>query len=290
MPFKSQLRSARSTNTLAALSAAPSLDSSSEMLYEKCREHYPKPQYLGFMRRLASMMNYRDPRASDAAHVNRNVMLYWDNANPFPSDVIKVYEIWRYHCPGWNVTLFGREAACDFLREKYGGDIVRFFLNCAMPAMRADFFRVFWAISEGGIYSDITFLPKREPLFFHQEKNLTVVKKRDGNVIRNSIFFSKKDCKELKLIAYEILKAVSTREIPCIWLATGPGAWMRVLSLHETSTVAVLEWINLRSRFIKFSNYPSSTQNTDMHWKELQLRNSIYQDIQNISDGKSCTS
>ena len=219
--------------------------------------------------------------ASEAADANRNIMLYWDEANPFPPDVVAVHETWQKFCPAWNVTLFGKETACHFLREKFGGDVVRLFLTCAIPAMRADFFRVFWAISEGGIYSDVTFVPEREPLFFNPEKDITVGKRKlpDGVVvIRNNFFFAKKDCKELKIIAYEIMKSVSKREVEHVAFATGPRIWTKILTLNETSTVEILGWDDLRRDFIKLSKYSSSTCNTNLHWKKLQLRMSIYQD------------
>ena len=104
---------------------------------------------------------------------NRNIMLYWDDANPFPQDIIAVTEKWRNVCPAWNVMLFGQETACDNLRENFGGDIARLFLICGIPAMRADFFRVVWAISDGGIYSDMTYVPKIELLFFDPGKDVT---------------------------------------------------------------------------------------------------------------------
>lgn len=230
------------------------------------------------------MMTDSNARSSQADDANRNIMLYWDEDAPFPQDIVEVREIWRKFCPAWDVTLFGKETACLFLREKFGVDVARLFLTCAVPAMRADFFRVFWAISRGGIYSDVTFVPMREPLFFDPEKDLTVVKRPDGEVIRNGIFYSKKGCNEMKLIACEIMKSVSKREATHIAFATGPRIWTRILSPNEKGAVAILEWEDLFGVFINFSRYPSSTYNTDMHWKELQLRMSIYQDPPEISD------
>ena len=223
-------------------------------------------------------------QASEVPAVNRNVMLYWDDADPFPADIIAVSEKWRKFCPAWNVTLFGKETAFCFLRDKFGGDVARLFLACAFPAMRSDFFRVFWAISEGGIYSDVSFVPAREPLFFDAAKDLVVPRRSNGGIVINGFFFSKKDCKELKLIAYEIMKAVSKKEIPCILHATGPGAWMRALSPHETSTMAILEWEKLLGDFIKFSRYRSSVHSTPSHWKWLQLSTKIYRDHDDASD------
>ena len=242
-----------------------------------------KTQILGIARKVSTMAvsNTQSSKADDA---NRNIMLYWDKADPFPSDIVKVSELWMKFSPEWDVTLFSKETAGSFLREKFGVDVVRLFLTCAVPAMRADFFRVFWAISEGGIYSDLTFAPIREPLFFDPEKNLTVVKRPDGAVIRNNIFYSKKDCKEMKLIAYEIMKSVSKRESTHIAFATGPRIWTKILTSNKKDSVTILEWEDLFGDYIKFSRYPSSTYGTHMHWKELQLRMNIYQDPPEIPD------
>ena len=82
----------------------------------------------------------------------------------------------------------------------------------------------------------------------------------------------------MKIIAYEIVKAVSKREIHSVLEATGPGVWTKVLSLSETSTVAILEWKHLRNKFIRKKHFPSTTQYTEMSWKKMQQRMRIYQD------------
>ena len=219
--------------------------------------------------------------ASDA---NRNVMLYWDNnmldwgeVEPYPQGIIAVREKWRRFCPGWRVTLYSRETAWLFLRDKHGEDIAELFSTCAVAAMRADFFRVFWAIAEGGIYTDLNYVPKREPFFVDPAKRLSVARRSDNGTIMNRFFFSKKDCEEMKLIANEIIDAVGKREIPCILHATGPGAWTRTLSQIGTSGMSILNWEDLLGNFIERRNYGHTTRGTSQYWKKLQLRMSIYQ-------------
>lgn len=232
-------------------------------------------------------------RTSDA---NQNVMLYWDDVlldwgkiKPYPARIIAVKEKWQSFCPGWNAALFNKETARLFLRDKYGEDIADLFSSCAVAAMRADFFRVFWAMAEGGIYSDLNYVPKSEPLFFDPAKRLTVARRSDNGTIMNRIFFSKKESEEMKLVANEILEAVSKREIPCILHATGPGAWTRALSPDGTSGMSILRWEDLLEDFIERSNYGLTTRGTDKHWKKLQLRMSIYRDPHEMSGGERRT-
>lgn len=232
--------------------------------------------------------------SSEVTDVTRNVMLYWD-AYPFPPDVIAVSETWRKHCPEWKVTLFNQETARLYLQDVFGGDIVRLFLTCALPAMRSDFFRVLWAVSEGGIYSDVTFVPKRAPLFFNPEKDLTVTLRPSGkkrgsrpNVMipKSNIFFAKKGCMELKLIAFEQIKEISKREIPTVWDSVGTEVWVRTIDQNDNSAVEFLDWKTLRDEFIENSNYPSHTRKTDLHWTRLQKKMSIYQDPLETKSGK----
>jgi len=205
---------------------------------------------------------------------NRNIMLYWDDTLP-PDSVSTVVDKWKSVCITWKVTLFSKKTAHHYLLENFGRDIARLFLSCAVPAMRSDFFRVFWALSEGGIYSDLTFAPKREPSLLLRGESITVVQRPNGIII-NGIFFAKKDCTELKLIAFEIVKAVSQRTEKNIWLATGPGAWMRAVGKNETNTMSIVDLADVNMHDMNYSNYKSSTRSTGKHWSKVQHQMDIY--------------
>ena len=208
--------------------------------------------------------------------MNRNIMLYWDD---FPTlDILEVVQEWQNFCPEWNVVLFSKATASRFLLDNYGGEMLRLFLTCAIPAMRSDFFRVFWAISEGGLYTDVRFVPMRKPTFFDSCKDLTVAIRPNG-VIKNNFFYCKKDCKELKLIAFELIQAISRKVSNEILDVSGPHLWTRMLPKKETETVAVNAWRDdVLDKFIKFSFYKSCTRGTKMHWTRLQRHMSIYCD------------
>lgn len=206
---------------------------------------------------------------------DRNIMLYWDDS--CPPEVCAVVEKWRDVCPGWNVSLFDESTACQFLQARYGKEIVRLFLRCAVPAMKSDFFRVFWAMSEGGIYSDVQYVPKREPLFFDPDKDITVYTYPRSGPIINDIFYSRKGSKELKLVALEILESISRETIPFVDLATGPAAWCRALGKEETGTMAVISR-NTLHRFVRITEHLNDKMKStsEMHWIKLQKRMSIY--------------
>lgn len=222
-----------------------------------------------------SNMIYAETGSFGLTELNKNIMLYWDT-RPYPADVLEIVQKWRDSFPDWNVTIFDREMASIFLSKMYGREIVRLFLTCALPAMRADFFRVFWAISEGGIYSDLRFTPRQNPIFFNTEKDLTVPMVPRIPILRNNLFFAKRNCKELKLVACELIKNVSQKKIHDIYEATGPTLWGKVIPLKDTSTVSLVNWKNVVDKFVYRREYPSSTRGTDMHWTQMQLKINIY--------------
>lgn len=212
---------------------------------------------------------------------NRNMLLYWDDENLDPSTT-EVFQKWKSVCTSWNIKVFSRESARSFLNKEYGADIETAFLSCAVPAMRSDFFRIFWALAKGGIYSDFTFAPKCEPLFFDESKNLTLVKWPHGRIV-NGIFFAKKDCDELKVVAFEILKAISCRTDNNIWSVTGLGAWIRALGGERTDSIEIIGRSDLFKEFLEASNYNGSTRNTENHWSKLQVNKSIY-NVKKVTD------
>jgi hypothetical protein len=205
---------------------------------------------------------------------DRNILLYWDDQNIDPSASLVVKK-WRSVCTSWNTRVHSLDSGYSFLQEEYGRDIANGFLSCAVPAMRSDFFRVFWILSKGGIYSDFTFIPKREPLFFNASKNITVARWSHGRIV-NGVFFAKRDCNELKVVAFEMLKAISRKNDNNIWSATGPGAWIRALGGEQTDDLEIIDQSDLFKNFLAHSGYNSSTRNTGNHWSEVQKHTSIY--------------
>ena len=203
----------------------------------------------------------------------RNIMLYWDDMPP--PEVSVVVKKWSNVCPTWNVVLFDERKALGFLYARFGREIARLFLRCAIPAMRADFFRVFWTMSEGGIYTDVKFVPKKEPLFFNPEKDISVIKSINGE-IQNNFFYSKKDSKELNFVALEIIRSISVG-IPYVNHATGPAVWARVLGEKETSTMAIIKAKSI-SEYIDRSGY-SREKRPERDWSKQQEHGNIYREI-----------
>lgn len=204
----------------------------------------------------------------------RNVMLYWADDTPPPS-VRDVVGQWQEIYADWTVTLFSHASAGAWLQDRCGVEIARLFRKCRLPAMQADFFRVFWAIEEGGIYSDITLAPLVCPGFAATGKDLVVMRRFHGRIV-NSIFYARKGSADLKQVAYHILQAMSLQTDQNVWSATGPGAWIAALGQEETTTLGIIPDQEMYETYVKRSMYQASTRGSSQHWSQDQLTASIY--------------
>jgi hypothetical protein len=131
--------------------------------------------------------------------------------------------------------------------------------------MRSDFFRVFWALSKGGVYSDITF----DPILIAPEKHITIMT-------------TDQQCRELRSIALEILISLSKKEDQNVWSATGPGAFIRAIGNDETHTIHKVSTSSLLKHDIAPSFYSASTWNGENHWSVKQLHMNIYVNDSNV--------
>jgi hypothetical protein len=179
---------------------------------------------------------------------------------------------------GWDVRLFSMKSAYQFIFKEYGKDVAKAFLSCALPAMRSDFFRVFWALSKGGVYSDITF----DPILIAPEKHITIMTTDQEGRLRNGYFCAKKQCRELRSIALEILISLSKKEDQNVWSATGPGAFIRAIGNDETHTIHKVSTSSLLKHDIAPSFYSASTWNGENHWSVKQLHMNIYDNDSNV--------
>lgn len=206
--------------------------------------------------------------------IDRNVLLYWSDS-VVPESVRAVREAWVAKSAGWSVQLFSREGANEFLRDHYSAKVSDMFSQCKLPAMQSDFFRVFWALHCGGIYSDISFTVKQSPEILCGSASLTCVRWPHGRIV-NGLFYARHGSHPLQRVADEILRSVQKRRSNDVWSVTGPGAWIRVLEPIDPRTVRVLLRKQLFPAWVAVSRYADSTRGSSTHWSLMQKRESIF--------------
>lgn len=81
------------------------------------------------------------------------IVQFWDSET-VPDDVATAIATWRDQNRGFEHRLFNEATARAFIENSHGQRALAAFDRCHHPAMKADFFRVAYLVSEGGLYVD----------------------------------------------------------------------------------------------------------------------------------------
>lgn len=112
-----------------------------------------------FMRGLALLPQpepaQRDICENSAADIPRTLVRYWHDASEIPGDVQACLASWDVlEREGFSLRMFDDLSAAAYIAAAYGAREQAAFSRCRHPAMRSDYFRLCFILSEGGLYVD----------------------------------------------------------------------------------------------------------------------------------------
>lgn len=83
------------------------------------------------------------------------IVRYWHDSANLPLDVEKCLKSWNtLEASGFKLLLFNDTSADFFIRNHLGKRHTKAFRACGHPAMRCDYFRMCFMVTEGGFYVD----------------------------------------------------------------------------------------------------------------------------------------
>ena len=87
--------------------------------------------------------------------VPRSLVQFWDNTRAIPADVRECMDSWRpLKKQGFSLLLFDDDTARKFIGDHFSARHLEAFGRCEHPAMRSDYFRLCFMMSNGGFYVD----------------------------------------------------------------------------------------------------------------------------------------
>lgn len=91
----------------------------------------------------------------DGEPIPRTLVRYWHDPDDLPADVLECLASWEpLRDEGVRVRTFDDESAYDYIAERFTWRELAAFKRCRHPAMRSDYFRMCFLLSEGGLYVD----------------------------------------------------------------------------------------------------------------------------------------
>src|SRR5664280_2496459 len=113
-------------------------------------DHQQRSEYI---RRLILNSPWKTHSASSVAPTV--IVQYWDAAPDIPDDVKACIATWeKLETQGIEHRLYSYQTAREYIATHFTDEHLRAFERCSHPAMRSDYFRLCYMVSQGGLYID----------------------------------------------------------------------------------------------------------------------------------------
>ena len=181
--------------------------------------------------RVAEWFDSRKPARTRAANtqIPRRVMQYWSQGEA-PEDIERAIESWRQGSGGAHVRL-DRRSATTFLSERYGPRHVRAFRLANHVSEEADFLRLCYLASEGGLYADADDLLVGDIEALRSAATEAVFVREPFGSIANNFIAARAGHPILAWAAERACASLLAREKDSTWTKTGPGLMTRAVAV-----------------------------------------------------------
>jgi len=232
-----------------------------------------------YVRRLVQNYQSLPSQQLGSSSIPKIIVQFWDNLSQIPKDVQKCLDTWKQLTNhGFIRLIFNDRKARLFIFNQYGPTHVEAFNCCYHPAMRCDYFRLCFILSNGGFYVDADEMYqgmdinhlfddnrlKLHPLCYDKETGAmvnTMVFMKDRQYSPSWIFYFNNNPivapSGHPIIRLALERATSillnSRERPEIQSSTGPGNLTASLVRHAIS----LELAGQAQDFLVLSDWES---------------------------------
>jgi mannosyltransferase OCH1-like enzyme len=208
------------------------------------------------------------------------IFQYWDS-NP-PETVLPLMDTWKHADAAFQYRLFDDSGAFELMATRFDERTAAAYRSCAIPAMKADFFRYCALSAFGGIYADAdtACLGGIKQLYDSCARGLLFV--RHGNIA--NYFMIVKEPSD-PLIQYALSQAIlniETRSANDVWKVTGPGIMTMLRNSKTSNSDALFKGFDIVpiqevKKYVSF-NWSLEYKKGPDHWTTAQEHRSIFKD------------
>jgi hypothetical protein len=169
------------------------------------------------------------------------IVQYWDVGEP-PGYVVDLLATFRARNPDMQHQLFDERQAEEFISERFGERELAAFRSCAVPAMRADYFRYCAVLAQGGIYADASFccVSPLGPLLGGPDRGVLFRNASPGFVLNGFFGFAAPGHPLLRLALDLATASIERRAAELVQMVTGPGVFTGLWVLHRLGSTESL--------------------------------------------------
>jgi mannosyltransferase OCH1-like enzyme len=209
---------------------------------------------------------------------------FW-HSQVVPDDVRVRVESFRSKNPEFEHILFSEQTAAAFIKQHYSKRESAAFQACAVPAMKADYFRYCALLKFGGIYADadMVCLKALSPLV--EETAHAMFFYRPSQVVPNGFLMVRSAGLSLLSLALQIATLnIERRYLDNVWLATGPGIISTIYNIYRQGSVEAF-LASLTDRNSKFNIQLAMLADTLRNCADFNIQLGVLADtIRNCAD------
>ncbi len=161
------------------------------------------------------------------------IIQFWDSNTP--EYIQELLDSTRLLNQQVGYRFFDDKSSRAYIGENYGSEMQAVFDACALPAMRADFFRYCFLYQEGGFYIDADFrnLKSLSPIIDRDDSGCLY---QHNSGITNSMIFVR-DAKTplMEAVLNIAVENINNRKSNSVWGVTGPAIF-RNLKAHDRNS------------------------------------------------------
>ncbi|MCC5969369.1 MAG: hypothetical protein JJU15_05430 [Pararhodobacter sp.] len=158
------------------------------------------------------------PHAGPA--IPARMAFYWEG--PPSSAVARSISAWQRLHPALEITLYDPALAADWL-ARHHPDLVALFNRQALPATRADLFRIALMVSEGGLYADVDEYPRAAIDEWLEDAQTVLCQECGYGTVANNFLAARPGLPLFKRLLERVQAQLAETEAPYPWWDSGPA-------------------------------------------------------------------
>lgn len=159
------------------------------------------------------------------------ILQFWDS-NP-PNYITQLLRTVELNNPDLDYVLFNDVEAKAYIEEHYGKDEGAIYTNCALPSMRADLFRYFFLLREGGFYVDADFSCSQSLTPLINKGDAGCLYEHKGGITNSMICIREGGHPLMMRVLADAIANIEARASNSVWGVTGPGIFQRLYAHRE---------------------------------------------------------
>jgi Glycosyltransferase sugar-binding region containing DXD motif len=169
------------------------------------------------------------------------IVQYW-HPRPWPAEIAASFVTFTAQNPGLRHLIFDQPQAEAFIAAHFSARELAAFRECAVPAMRADYFRYCAILVLGGVYvdADARCIASLKPLLDGVADEGGHIFQRPEGILPTGAFAFAPGHPFLRLVLDAVTVNVERRIVDGpvgLWLSTGPGVFTLIHRLHGAGSI-----------------------------------------------------